>query len=67
LRTYRRTKPTGPRNASTVATTPNRIFQNATPPTPKTSRESALAPVAITISSKTDQPRHWRMFRPVGR
>ena len=29
--------------------------------------ESALAPVAITISSNTDQPRHCRMFSPVGR
>ena len=28
LRTYRRTKPTGPSNASAVATTPKRIFQN---------------------------------------
>ena len=50
-----------------VAITPKRIFQNAAPPNPKTCSESALAPVAITISSNTDQPRHWRMLRPVGR
>ena len=48
-------------------TTPKRIFQKNRPPKPSTWWDSALAPVAITISSKTDQPRHWRMFRPVGR
>src|SRR5919198_5649253 len=67
LRTYLRTNPTGPRNASAVATQPNRIFQNATPPKPNSCSESALAPVAMMISSNTAQPRHWSTFSPVGR
>src|SRR5437763_241508 len=67
LRTKRRTKPIGPTSASTAATAPNTSFQSHTAWKPNSLSHSRPAAVAITISSKIAQPRHWRMFRPVAR
>src|SRR3954452_10972859 len=67
LRRKRRTKPIGPRSASTAATTPKTSFQSQIASKPNSLSHSSPAAVAITISSNTAQPRHWTMFNAVGR
>src|SRR4051794_12041030 len=67
FRTKRRTKPIGPRSASTAATPPNTSFQSHTAWKPKSLSQRSPAAVAITISSKIAQPRHWIMLSPVAR
>ena len=64
LRTKRRTKPIGPSSASTVASAPKTSFHSHLPSKPNTRSESAAAAVAITISSKIAQPRHWARSAP---
>src|SRR2546423_8857534 len=66
-RTHRRTNAIGPASANTVVTTPKRSVQNQWPDHPKTRRESALAAVAITISSKDAQPRFCATLSAVAR
>src|SRR4051812_37383227 len=61
----RRTKPIGPISASTSAAAPKTSFQSHTASNPNSLSQSRPAAVAITISSKIDQPRHWITFRPV--
>ena len=61
----RRTKPIGPISASTSAATPNTIFQSHTASKPNSLSQSSPAAVAITISSKIAQPRHWSTLSAV--
>ena len=47
--------------------TPKTSFHSQAAWNPNTLSESAAAAVAITISSKIAQPRHWSTFSPVAR
>ena len=59
--------PTGPSNASTVASTSKISFHAQAASNSNARSDSAAAAVTITLSSKIAQPRHCSTFSPVAR